>query len=400
MRHKIVYIIVFLIFYINIDAITFAAANNFLLGIIQAIYIFFMIYFSLKYKPLFSPLKWKVWIVTLTIFILLTIIYNFDFSLGYVVQLLALMFGYVVASRVDLALLMKIYNEFLYYLCISCVCLFLLFVINPGLLYYFPVLSNSEGTEYINLIFYSHYLNTGRNTGIFREPGVFMIFINIGILVELLYKNIPNKKYLFIYVITLLTTLSTAGFLICSIIMLLYTLKNRNFKSFFYITLLFVVIGLYVSFNYELFQATLNKFDSASENHESAMARYASVQVPWSIFLQSPFFGVGLSSYNENYLNHSRMLYGYSMRADGLSTNTLFNILATYGIFMFTAVVTGFLRLTKIFSSNIVVRLGTLLVFLLMFSNEDLRYSILFSILLFYGLNINNRFRNSYNEIQ
>jgi hypothetical protein len=37
---------------------------------------------------------------------------------------------------------------------------------------------------------------------------------------------------------------------------------------------------------------------------------------------------------------------------------------------------------------------------LLMFSNEDLRYSILFSILLFYGLNINNRFRNSYNEIQ
>lgn len=393
MKNKIAYIVVFLLFFVTPDTLTIANANKVTFGLVQGAYVLTGGYILYKYS--YTRLKELMILYILLGLILSTSILNFDFSAGYLIQGIVLIFGYIVCTRIKFAELAYIYNKFLYLICIISIVLFFAFILFPFLTVFFPVQVNSEEVEYINLYFYSHYLYTFRNTGVFREPGVYMIFINIGLLIELMFKDKPRKKYLIVYIAALLTTLSTAGYVVCSAIACMYMVKNRNMKSLFYFGSMVILVLLVIVSNYELFELTLNKFDSSSDNHDSAIARLASVSVPWAIFSESPFFGVGLRDYGDWYVHYSRLLYGYPMKADGHSTNTLFNVLATYGAFIFIGIIVGLYKATLLFSEKTIFRLGIMVIFVLMLSNEDLRYSIILSVLLFYGFTPKNQLRSN-----
>ena len=244
----------------------------------------------------------------------------------------------------------------------------------------------SEDEEYINLFFYIHYNNMFRNTGIFREPGMFMVYLNIGVLFQFLFYKQIKRKYLITYIVTLLTTLSTGGFVVFVFLSFVYLLKSNKIKNAISVASIFIILCVFILSNFELFQSTFAKFDSSSNEYGSTVARISSITVPTQIFIDSPFFGVGLSNFKDFYEIYSRDLLGFSLKADGHSTNTLFNSLGTYGFFFFLIFLVSVYKFSIIFSNVSIVKIGVFISLLLMFSNEDMRYSLLFSVLIFYGL--------------
>ena len=87
-----------------------------------------------------------------------------------------------------------------------------------------------------------------RNSGPFWEPGAFSVYINIALLLNILVKNkIFNKKNL-LFTITIITTLSTAGFLtLFFIISSVYVLLNPSLKKVFILIPIIILLRILLS---------------------------------------------------------------------------------------------------------------------------------------------------------
>lgn len=375
---------IIVLFFCSDDSLSLSIFSNINIQfIILIVYIiisaFLLIYF--KNREIKSYLVFLIFFLIIS----LTAIANFDFTLGYVFQILVIFTGYIVSTKLDFEIFVAKYCKILYYISLISIIFFTLLTIFPSSITFLPVNTNSEDLNYINIFVYIHYINMYRNTGIFREPGMYMIYLNFGILFQYYYYNTVNKKYLIVYIIALILTLSSAGFIVFSILSLLYIFKEKKIKTLikfiFFSTILFII----VSNNFDLFENSLTKFDTSSNEHGSFIARISSISIPISIFMDSPIFGVGLTKFLELYSIHSQRILGYVLKADGHSTNTLFNSLATYGVFYFLIIIISLYKFSYNLSKDTFVRIGIFLSIILMLGNEDLRYSLLFVILIFYG---------------
>lgn len=384
MGKKTVFLIIFIIVFISNDTVLFNTSGISLLPLLmQFIYGGIILTCILNFnkrnsKPLF--------LMVLIFLIVINSLLHQDYSLGYFIQINALLTAYFITRNISFESFTNYYCKILYYISIASVIFFFLFIIFPNVISFFTIHHNTKEVPYINLYFYVHFVTMFRNTGIFREPGVFMIYLNLAIMLELFIKKTINKKALFVYIIAILTTLSTAGFIILIIIGLLYFIKGNESKMKFQGILFLMIIGYFILGNFELFESTFRKFDSTSNEYASSVARSASVQIPFAMFLDSPLIGTGLSNFEELYEQYSRDIIGTIFKSGSHSTNTFFNALATYGFFYFIMLLYLFTSLTKLFFTNFLSRLIILSIFALMFSNEDLRYSLLFLTLLFYGI--------------
>lgn len=381
------YILIIIILFISNDTLTFGTSGNTTLGLIhQIIYAILIIFLSFSFQISQQPKIPKLLLATLLFIIFLTSILNLDFSLGYLIQINSLILGYLIAKNIKFESFALYFNKVLFFISLTSIFLFFVFILFPVSIGLFNVQENIAGVPYINLYFYTHFVSVFRNTGIYREPGVYMIYLNLGIIFELFIKNSINKKYIVVFILALLTTLSTAGFIIASFIGLSFLLKEKKFKTFIKTSTFILILSIIIFYNYDLFETSLMKFDKSTIEYGSTVARMASITVPFSIFLDNPFLGVGLANYNDLFELYSRNLLGFSLRADGHSTNTFFNSLATYGLVYFLILFISFYKLSKLFSSSFIFRVMIFISFLFMLSNEDLRYSLLFSVLLFYGV--------------
>jgi hypothetical protein len=395
MIKKLAYLILFIVIFVSVDTVLFGTATVEVLLVIAQIIYFVIVLYLLFSKSKIKSINWTLQL--LLFLILLTQIVHQDYTLGYLIQINVLIAGYVISNYLGFRLFVDVFCKIMFYVAIVSIILFTVFIIFPFTLNYFSVNVNIKEVEYVNLFIYVHFVTMFRNTGIFREPGVFMIYLNVAIIFQLFVKNRSNKKYLIVFIIAILTTLSTAGFIVLLAIGILYLLKGKEKKKKFQGVLFLSIIIFVILNNYELFENTLNKFDSTSGDYSSSVARIASVQVPFAIFLDFPLFGTGLSQYGALYEKYSRELTGFTFKADSQSTNTFFNALATYGFFYFITLIYLFTKLTKLISQKKFPRIILFLIFAMMLSNEDLRYSLMFNILLFYGLSAD---QNTLNNIK
>ncbi|MFV8370417.1 O-antigen ligase family protein [Flavobacterium sp. LB2R40] len=386
MKEKIGFFAIFVLFFFSSDTLSSSILSAEVVGLLtQILYVVLVLLLLLNLKNNQKNIWAGLILSLLCILVFFTAIANGEFSLGYVIQAIVLIVGYVMATKIDFRFFIDKYCQILYYLSLLSICLFFLFLSFPNLINLFPVVINVEDEEYVNLFFYVHYINMYRNTGIFREPGMFMVYLNIGVLFQFLFYKEIKRKYLITYSIALLTTLSTGGFVVFAFLSFVYLLKSNKIKNAISFAFIFIVLCVFILSNFELFQSTFAKFDSSSNEYGSTVARISSVTVPTQIFIDSPFFGVGLSNFKDLYGSYSQDLLGFSLRADAHSTNTLFNSLGTYGFFFFIILLIGVYKFSSSLSNRNLIKILVFISLLLMLGNEDLRYSLLFSLLLFYG---------------
>ncbi|KRO66643.1 MAG: hypothetical protein ABR81_01765, partial [Cryomorphaceae bacterium BACL11 MAG-121128-bin16] len=156
--------------------------------------------------------------------------------------------------------------------------------------------SEYHDTETYNYLFYYSVkegsiinffgLDFHRNAGIFWEPGILQIYLNILLFLEVnVFKR--NKRLLALIIIGILSTYSTTGLLLL-MIQLIYFLKTESKKyiAIFLITLIAIPLYFFssINFNEKIY----------GEREFSFQKRLFDLTQPFFIALERPITGIGL----------------------------------------------------------------------------------------------------------
>ena len=125
-----------------------------------------------------------------------------------------------------------------------------------------------------------------RNAGIFWEPGILQIYLNILFFLELTFFKRSNK-ILVLTILAIVTTYSTTGLFIL-ILQILY-FSQKHYKKYSRLILVILVAApLYLLFNFNL----SNKI--YGERESSFQKRLFDLTQPFYIALENPLTGIGL----------------------------------------------------------------------------------------------------------
>ena len=225
-----------------------------------------------------------------------------------------------------------------------------------------------------------------RNAAFFREPGCFMVFIVIAFLLEITTKEKISIWRIAIYLLGMISTVSTAGIIIIAIEYMFYLNKQKaSIKTIFLPLILIIVCTYFLMLSEEMLGNLFAKLQSGTDSN-STLGRISSITIPYQIILHNPLFGVGAEGFKPEYIKYGQMIYNQYINPEGLSTNTIFNAGAVYGLWFFVLLIVNLYRLSKSLARNKFFGSWLILAILLMtFSNESMFYSISFYLLVFYG---------------
>ena len=197
-----------------------------------------------------------------------------------------------------------------------------------------PQIHFSETTEYANIWIYTINQHNRRNCGFVWEPGGFANFLILAIIINLALNkfNLKNKK-LIILLITLLTTLSTTGYLSLIIITFWYLYNVESNKKIFAAPI--ILLGSIYILNLDFILTKILKIFSTYNNvfltysalsyktgNSYSMGRFAGFMMNIKDFLNNPVIGYG---------GHSELTWANRMQVNLASINGLGSWLAMFG---------------------------------------------------------------------
>jgi len=164
--------------------------------------------------------------------ILFTSLSHLDFRGGYFYQIWMVFLAFLIVQFLDFDVFVNIFRKYVFVLSLLSVVVFIIANYYDWMLDYFSAGENSAGVNFVNLYISSVYKDVAeiRNASIFREPGVFMIYILIAVVFEFFISNKLNVKFLSVLFITLFTTFSTAGLIILASLLFGYIFKENEKK--------------------------------------------------------------------------------------------------------------------------------------------------------------------------
>jgi hypothetical protein len=274
-------------------------------------------------------------------------------------------------------------------------------VLVPGLVAKFPMVYNTKGIGFHFLGFstVSSRLHYGmvRNYGIFREPGMFCVMLTVALINEILVLKQFRGKYILVYTAAMVTTFSTAGYIILAALYLYYLIVEKNAKHRGrYIVLILaalVVLGTQTDL-LSMEGAIFDKFTRGSNSYGSWLARLRSLTQSIVIAVQNPVFGVGRYALYDAILGST----GVYQAVD--NTNTILIGFAAYGIPFGVILSWGCWAFVRKYSSNLFTALCLFVILLLALANEDMGQNILFYYLVFDGLCRNRKEREASAQLQ
>ena len=205
--------------------------------------------------------------------------------------------------------------------------------------------ATNEGGRY-TLFIHNYGLDSIRNYGVFWEPSLLALFIFTSLLFQEFLKgnniNFP-RHYIFISYLTILSSMSSSGYIFMFLHLLFFNTTVQKNKSFFYPLLL--TVGLAIFINLPFLQDKIGGFlDSAtSENTFHYYNGRLNYVFMTSLFLQSPLFGIGQEApLITNALFEAKLL------------NCYLSLLVQYGIFVFIYYNFLLFKSAKIANKNII----------------------------------------------
>lgn len=340
---------------------------------------------------LFKKKRIKIDIKTETLVIFLfSIIFSFALNLEvqqfklYLSYIAMLLFAYIFTDFVSFETFIKKYQ---FYLCIIAVISLLgTFLVNHNLINIkLPLIISTNNRMYFDgkIYFYPQYYETLRNQGVFWEPGLFASFLIVGLVFEVLKKEKKNKFYIVIFLVTLITTMSTAGILLLIITLFLYLTnlvygKEKPIIGMILLIMLSIIVLFWDNIFEHLVKISPHIFSKINRDHGSFSTRVQSILINLEIFSSSPIFGKGLGGATREYIQLSSNV----MIDAQSSTNSYF--LASLGIL---GIVYTIAWAYGVFSSKKTTKTAKVLLFIiiLIILNKEPHQSLLFTwVLLFY----------------
>lgn len=163
------------------------------------------------------------------------------------------------------------------------------------------------GARYTNSIIFSvNPWGMGRNSGFMWEPGGFAAILAIGLYLNLVFNSFRLNKRFFVMSIAMITTVSTAGYILYMVIIAFY-LFNTRVRYFIIATPLAIICG-YFLFNSEFVKEkiedrfqnrnkTINNLETYSKERDAiSLGRFGSLIVDINDFTSHPVIGFGLQA--------------------------------------------------------------------------------------------------------
>ena len=298
----------------------------------------------------------------------------------------AFVVAYLITTKISFYDFSRIFVNIILIGTLYSIIIWILAIIGLVSLNYYETVGRASILEYGQCYFFNAPLLM-RNSFVFREPGLFQIMINMAFLFEITSKDKIDIKHIFIYTVGIFSTLSTAGYITFGALLFMYFHKGKisSYNVFLFAVL---AIGIFFVFMQEdLMGFVFDKFNGESGNTRS---RSAIISL-YILFhdIKCLFFGAGVDNLDTLYASYGSQIFNYHSTINGMLTNTFLNSAATFGIWIFVYFVAGFYLLAKILTkyrpiSDMYI---VFIVFLLLFSNEAMYYSIFPHLMVFYGFN-------------
>ena len=298
--------------------------------------------------------------------------------------------GVIMLSAAFLALVFntkrffEIYNKIMKFLTLWSCSVWLISVLFPTFIKMFPIISNYESRDYYFVLFsnVSYFENISRNLGIFREPGVYTIFLIVALIGEILILDNKRKKLnIVLFCIGLFTTLSTAGYILLFALAAYYLFIYHDSIKESVIILFAIVLGFLVAYQFGMLDMVFEKFSDGTNTYGSWFSRMSSITENIEITLANPVFGIGRYA-----------LYDITLAVDGVytadaNTNTILIGSAAYGVVFGILTLLSCLRFSYYICKKRIF--STIVIFLILIaalSNEDMGQNYLYYLIVFYGL--------------
>lgn len=255
----------------------------------------------------------------------------------------------------------EIYRRTLFFFALFSIPMYVLFYV-PGLLspivslsrdLFTPVFGFGDDTYMYppNIILFNFHgieLEPMRNSGPFWEPGAFSVYLNLAIGFQILKDGRFKLKGNLIFVIALLTTLSTAGYAVFFFLIsipFLFQEKYKVLKYFFIVPLVLLIIYLFNNLSF-LSEKVINDIALAKTTTSS---RFGSALADFTLLSKHPIVGYGrneLAMYGT-----TQFLYEIMHRNNGL-TKLLVQWGLPFGFYFLYLIKRGFNSWAKIYESK------------------------------------------------
>ena len=331
-------------------------------------------YYHKKNKNIYGYKNDFVLVGAWIFFTIACIIINLDISFRPWVKVLLLLVSFFIAKQISLNTYANVFCSIMNIIGVISIVMFLFRDLFVNYLSFLPTIKNTLGYIYITTFFANipQSNNLNRNIGPFWEPGVYQAYLILAIVFSLFmdFKIRERIRNIIIYLIALIFTYSTTGYIAVFPLIVGYILSNKRITNIWVkslLGLLCVVAVFVVLFNEEIFSLVFGKIVSQNASYTS---RLRSVIDGITVAIKNPFFGVGAVQY-EN------LLSGFAI------VNTLIMHFAVYGFFVGIFYVYCMYRFSFGCTKNTFLALFVLLSLLLSTSGENLTYSFVFNLILF-----------------
>lgn len=342
-------------------------------------------------------------IILLTMFfiVLLSMIFNHDFELQYIYKITIFIISYGVCLFLPIEKFAEYFTKIMYFLSVFSSIGVLLVAFNRSILAYFPTWVNIRGIKFYNMglvmiqdqFFELALGKIPRNFGIFREPGVFQMYIVFAFIFHIYYAKRIKISYIVAYVLGIILTFSTTGYIALFFTILLYLIKENKLdfsnKNFIVLVIFFFTGGIYLVTQTDLLSSegiVFNKFYNIKRH--TIIARFASITSNFEIWKTSPLIGVGINNLNSLFFQYTGRRYGYASRDN---SNTLMSELATYGVLYAIIMCIGYYLFSSRLTSRKIEKILLLLIFFVLSCGERIVASPILFIMLFYGFRANKK---------
>jgi hypothetical protein len=166
---------------------------------------------------------------------------------------------------------------------------------------------------------------TYRNPGPFWEPGIYSIFIILALLFNLVREKKVFSSTNTLFIVSILTTVSTAGYLGLFLLLMFYLISNKASRyRWLYVTAI-LSAAVYLFYTLPFLSAKLEQNIQMSDYTGS---RFGSLAADWALFTRSPLIGWGRGEMR--YGGSSQLFFGQELHRN----NGLASFLTQYGIFL------------------------------------------------------------------
>lgn len=318
--------------------------------------------------------------------IVLTALVNLDFSVKYGWVLILVIIAVLYTNLVDFSTFSDLFIKIMCVLSIGSLIGTAIYFAAYSILQYFPVITNISGLRYAYL-----YVTTVpeatwgfRNYGIFREPGMFIIFLNIALLFELNKKEKTSFWRTMLLCLTVLSTLSTAGYIVTAFIMCFGSFGSALFtdkKNRIFMICTVAVVVTVALLNFSKIYALV--FEKLFTDNHSKSARFGSIWINFLLLLEKPIavlVGRGFTATENGFITLAA-----EKAVAPHNTTTVFKLLALFG---FPHLIVFLRKLyvccAKHFHSRYLAVIAAIAIFLLL-NNEEMVANVLVYLLSFYA---------------